>query len=101
MNNKIDKIRSLLNDKCLDAVIISSQSNFAWLSDGGRGHVAISTEASVASFFVTQDEIFLITNNIEAQRLQNEEIGGFDYKVKQYPWYDNEKAEYNNQRVIR
>ncbi len=89
MDNKINKIRSLLRDKGLDAILITNQSNFSWLSDGGRGHVAISTETSVASFFITNDEIFLITNNIEAQRLQDEEIKGIEYKLKQYPWHDD------------
>lgn len=91
MDSKIDKIRSLLRDKGLDAILITNQSNFSWLSDGGRGHVAISSESSVASFFITEDEIFLITNNIEAQRLQDEEIKGIDYKVKQYPWHNDGK----------
>lgn len=105
MDSKIDKIRSLLRDKGLDAILITSQSNFSWLSDGGRGHVAISTESSVASFFITDDEIFLITNNIEAQRLQDEEVKGIDYKVKQYPWHDDGKRKaifqelFNNKKI--
>lgn len=90
-HKKIDKVRSLLHEKDLDGILISNQSNFSWLSDGGRGHVAISTEASVGSFFITNNEIFIITNNIEAQRLQDEEIRSIDYKVKQYPWHDDSK----------
>ena len=92
-NVKIDKIQALLKEKKLDAVLISSQSNFSWLSDGGRGHVSIASEASEASFFVTSDEIYLIANNIEAQRLQDEELGDFDCRIKEYPWYDNSQKD--------
>ncbi len=89
--SKVTKLRGLLREKNLDAAFISTQSNFSWLSDGGRGHVALASEASVGSFFVTMDEVYLITNNIEAQRLQDEEIGDLEYQVKEHPWHDDAK----------
>jgi len=93
-NAKAARIRTLLKEKNLDAALISTQANFSWLSDGGRGHVSIASEASVASFFVTPDEVYLIADNIEAQRLQDEEPGGFECLTKEYMWYDSdEKAE--------
>lgn len=91
LNTKAAKVRRLLREKNLDAALISTQANFSWLSDGGRGHVALASEASVGSFFVTMDEVYLITSNIEAQRLQDEEIGDLEYRVKEHPWYDNAK----------
>ena len=96
---KTGKIRALLEEKKLDAALISSQAGFSWLSDGGRGHVAISTEASVASFFVTMDEVHLITNNIEAQRLQDEELADLDCQIDEYPWYDESQHDEIIQRL--
>ena len=90
---KFTKVRALLKEKNLDAALISSQSNFSWLSDGGRGHVALASEASVASFFVTLDEIYLVTNNIEAQRLRYEELGNLDCQIREYPWYDDSQRD--------
>jgi Xaa-Pro aminopeptidase len=76
----------------LQGIFLSNQSNFSWLSDGGRGHVALASEASAASFFVTMDEVCLIVDNIEAQRLQDEELG-IKCQIKEHPWYDdNQKA---------
>ncbi|MDQ1317172.1 MAG: family metallopeptidase, partial [Candidatus Poribacteria bacterium] len=43
---KLSKIRELMKQKQLDAIVISSQGNFSWFSDGGRGHVAMATESS-------------------------------------------------------
>ncbi|HGJ66032.1 TPA: M24 family metallopeptidase [bacterium] len=88
-NAKLSKIRGLMKEKQLDAVMLSNQSNYAWLSDGGRGHVAMASESSVGSFFVTNDEVFLITNNIEAKRLQEEELSNLDCKLKEHFWFDN------------
>jgi Xaa-Pro aminopeptidase len=92
-NTKVSKIRQLLKDKKLDAIFLSAQSSFAWLSDGGRGHVAMASESSVGSFFITQKEVYLITNNIEAQRLKEEELPNLDYQVKEHFWYDNNQKD--------
>jgi len=87
-NIKHAKINDLMEKKGLDAVLISMQGNFSWFSDGGRGHVAMATESSVASFFITRDEVFLITNNIEAQRLKEEELPNLDCVIKEHFWHD-------------
>ncbi len=75
--------------KGLDAVLLSTQGNFSWFSDGGRGYVAIATDSSVGDFFITKDDVFLITNNIEAQRLKEEELPNFDCTIKEYFWHDS------------
>jgi len=90
---KPSRIRELMKQKQLDAILISNQANFSWFSDGGRGHVAMATEASVASLFVTSDKVFLITNNIEAQRLKDEELPNLDFEIKEHPWHDNSKRD--------
>ncbi|MBM3212263.1 M24 family metallopeptidase, partial [Candidatus Poribacteria bacterium] len=90
MNEKIERVRSFLKENKFDGMLISRQSNFSWLSNGGRGHVAISSESSVASFFVTLDDIYLISNNIESKRLQEEELKDLDCHIKEHFWYDNE-----------
>lgn len=94
VDQKVQKIRSLIKDKGLDGVLISSQPNFSWLTNGGRGHVALSTVLSEASIFITQDEIFIITNNIEAQRLKDEEIDAeLQFKLLEYHWFDSKERE--------
>lgn len=94
VDQKVQKVRSLAKGKGLDGVLISSQPNFSWLTNGGRGHVALSTVLSEALIFVTQDEIFIITNNIEAQRLKDEEIDvNLKFKLLEYPWFDSKKKE--------
>jgi len=86
-------VRDLLREKNLDAVLISSQANFSWLSDGGRGNVAIPTVASEGTLFVTMDKVYLIASNIEAQRLLDEEPGDLDCEVKKHMWYDKSEKD--------
>lgn len=92
-NAKHSKIIGLLEKKKLDGILISNQGNFSWFSDGGRGHVAMASESSVGSFFITKDDVFLITNNIEAQRLKEEELSSIDFTIKEHPWYDNSQRD--------
>ncbi|MBD3184565.1 M24 family metallopeptidase [Candidatus Poribacteria bacterium] len=90
---KLNKIRSLLESENLDAVLLTIQPNYSWLSDGGRGHVSVASEGSAAWFFVTDSDVFLITDNIEAQRIQDEELNISGVKVKIHPWYDDDKKD--------
>lgn len=91
LSEKLDRVRNFIKENGFDALFISKQSNFSWLSDGGRGHVAVASESSVASFFVTMDEVHLVTNNIEARRIQEEELKGFDCQVREHFWYDDDQ----------
>lgn len=90
-NAKLLKIQELMKSKQLDAIMLSSQSSFSWFSDGGRGHVAMASESSVGFFFITSDDVYLITNNIEAQRLKDEELPNLDCKIKEHFWFDNDQ----------
>jgi len=90
---KLSQLHELMKQKQLDAVLISNQGNFSWFSDGGRGHVAMAAESSVGSFLITSSKVYLITNNIEAQRLKEEELPCLDYELKEHPWYDNSKKD--------
>ena len=92
-NTKHSKIIGLLEKKQLDGVLISNQGNFSWFSDGGRGHVAMNSESSVGSLFITKDEVFLVANNIEAQRLKEEELTNINFTIKEHPWYDNSQKD--------
>jgi len=53
----------------LDGVYLASVPNFAWFSAGGDSHVENHSKYGVASFLVTKSKRFLLTNNIELQRM--------------------------------
>jgi Xaa-Pro aminopeptidase len=71
-------------------VVLGSQSNFAWITGGGRSHVSIGGEAGVASVVVTRDAAVLITTNIELARLLEEEAPGLPFEALEYPWQEQQ-----------
>lgn len=90
VQQKIDDIRGWLEDASLAGVVLGSQSNFAWITGGGRSHVSIGAEAGVASVVVTRDAAVLITTNIELARLLDEEVPGLPFEALEYPWQQQE-----------
>lgn len=83
---RVDAIRSLLDEYDVKGLLITQQINFSWLT-GGRSYINGNSEGAVAQILVTDDGVFLISNNIEAQRLKEEELPE-DIKVLEYDWYD-------------
>lgn len=85
--SKIAKIREVMSRRQLSGILINNQNNFSWLT-GGRGFIGIVTEKSICSILVTPDKVYFITDNIEAQRLKDEEIGDIQAEFLVYPWYE-------------
>lgn len=85
---KLDKIQTLLDDRGLDALLIQQVANFAWLTGGASSYVNAADSIGIASLLVTPHGRYLITNNIEAPRLRDEEHleeQGWEFKIS--PWY--------------
>lgn len=85
---KLERVRGWLDAEDLDAVLVGSQAGFAWLTAGGDAHVSLGEEAGVASVLVTRDEAFVLTANIEARRLREEEVGDLPFVLLERPWHD-------------
>ena len=85
---KLVKVRSLLCERGLDAVLLQEVSNFSWLTCGASSYVNTATDIGPASLLITPDNLYLITNNIEAPRLRQEgalESQGWEFIIT--PWY--------------
>jgi Xaa-Pro dipeptidase len=92
IEQKLAKIRALLVEKGIDAVLISAHENIAWATAGVVDiRVGILRESGVASLLVTRDggEFYLTTNN-EAPRLADEEFAGLPFQPVVNPWYSND-----------
>jgi antitoxin VapB len=86
---KQDRLRALMERQKLDAILLQRVSSFAWATCGAASYVNTATTFGSASLLITHDAHYLITNNIEAPRLQNEEklhYQGWEFKVS--PWYE-------------
>ncbi|MGB9856862.1 MAG: M24 family metallopeptidase [Dictyoglomaceae bacterium] len=87
------RLREFMKEKGLSGIVLTRRSNFSWLTCGGDNHVVFSTEEGIASLVVTEKENYILTTNIEIQRILDEEVSGLDFKPLSYPWYENKKEE--------
>jgi Xaa-Pro aminopeptidase len=74
LEQKLQRIRSLLREEQLVAVRLRGVDWFAWATCGGSSRILLSAETGVADVLVTSDDAFVFTDVIEAERLAAEEL---------------------------
>lgn len=85
---KQQSIKTLLAHHGLDAILLRKASSFAWATHGASAYINTASTYGEAALLVTPNGRYLITNNIEAPRLEKEEglkVQGWEFKV--FPWY--------------
>ena len=85
---KRQKVRDFLEQHALDALILENQNNFAWYTAGGDNHVGIATERGAALLVITRESDHVVTSNIEAPRIGEEEVAGLGLDIVEVPWHD-------------
>jgi len=90
-SHKVSLVRDLAARYDLEAILLQGASNFAWITCGASGFINIATSrAEASSLLITANRQILITNNIEAPRLEKEEAlaaQGWEFQVG--PWYQS------------
>ena len=84
---KLARVREVLGEKNLSAVVIRRNPNLAWLISG-RVHVPSSIDLACFDLVISATEVFAVTNAIEAPRLVAEEFpSGLQVKIVQ--WWES------------
>jgi len=92
LDEKTERLVSMLADNGLGAVLINAQHNFAWLTGGATNGIDLSRDAGAASILVCSDgKRYLLANNIEMQRMLAEQVSANDLEPVEFQWQD-EKA---------
>ena len=76
----------------LGAVLLGLPANFAWYTGGADNRVDPSVPLGVAAVLVTPDAEYVVTDNIEAGRMREEQTTGFE--VVEHPWYEKASSLY-------
>ena len=89
---KKTRLQKLMEEKNLDAVVISRHENIAWATGGLVDiRVGLLRETGVASLLLTkQGKGYYLTTNNEAPRLAAEEFSQLDYEPVVQSWYAND-----------
>jgi len=86
---KLERVRRLLEDRSSSALILRKQTNLAWLLCGAEAFVARTTDMGNLTAVVTHDSCHALLNNVEAVRMEAEELSGLDVTVQAFPWHSD------------
>lgn len=97
ISQKLIWVREALQETGATGVRLRGTDWFAWATGGGSHTVLLAAETGVAEVLVTADAAWILTDEIEARRLQDEELpaveNGSAYKVVAHPWaQSNDRA---------
>lgn len=92
-NTKKDQLHALLEQKKLDALVLTKVSSFAWATCGAPSYIGIADADGAATLVITPTRKYLLTNNIEAPRLEQEEqlaAQGWEFQVSN--WFERSEV---------
>ncbi|MFB2836398.1 M24 family metallopeptidase [Floridanema evergladense] len=89
---KLNLIRNALTETEAQGIRLKGTDWFSWATAGASPTVLLTAETGVAEVLVTQENAWILTNEIEAQRFKDEEIpANFQFFI--YPWADDSQWE--------
>jgi Xaa-Pro aminopeptidase len=100
IKEKERRVREFLRSRGLKALLLKRQANFSWMTCGGLNLVGITTEMGATCLLITEDSKFVISNNIEAPRMIEEEgleKQGFVPKI--FPWHEDQEVAFVKELV--
>ena len=90
---KTARMRQLLTEKGLDALLLQRVSSIAWATCGADVHINTAASDGACALLITPDQQYVIANSIEAARLKNEEgLGKQGWRFEVTPWYSPEDS---------
>ena len=89
LEDKTDRLARLARESDLAGILLTTQTNFAWLTGGGSNRIDGSREPGAGNLMVAADgRRFVVANTIEMPRLLAEEVNGGGWEPIEYPWTD-------------
>jgi len=93
IREKEKRVRDFIQSRDFTGVLLKRQANFSWMTGGGLNLVGITTEMGATSLLITNNEKYLISNNIEAPRMVDEEgLEDQGFVVMTYPWHEEQEV---------
>lgn len=98
---KKKRLSDYMEEKNIEAILMSRTSNYSWLTCGCRNKVVDYSETGASSLLFYKDRLFLMTTNIEITRMMEEETNDFDFvEPASYNWYESEEFEKKVGKIV-
>lgn len=91
---KLELVRQELRETEAAGIRLRGTDWFAWATAGGSNTVLLAAETGVAEVLITPFDAWILTDEIEAQRLQDEQLppeAPLPYKLHVHPWAESSK----------
>lgn len=79
-------VAGLLADCGCEGLLILEPENFSWLTSGAMARGVLDGREMPAAYF-SADQRWIISANVDSQRLFDEELDGLGFQLKEWPWY--------------
>jgi Xaa-Pro aminopeptidase len=83
---KQQRVAELLNQVGCDGLLVLDAANLAWLSSGAVARSVLDATEQPALYF-TPTQRWLLSSNVESQRMFDEELDGLGFLLKEWPWH--------------
>lgn len=91
---KLGRLRKFMHERELDALLLGRADNFAWVTAGGDCRCASTTDTGVASVLITPYRQYILTSNIEIDRVRAETLAHLAaadvFEFAEYPWHQGQ-----------
>jgi Xaa-Pro aminopeptidase len=100
IEKKVENLRSIMSEEGLDGMYISKQEHFAWVTAGGDNIVTRFVEDGICAIFITQNGRYYFCNNIEAQRMIDEEfLDQLGFEARTMWWFENKTMNFIDELI--
>ncbi len=86
IDSKQTLVANLLKSVGCDGLLVLDEDNFSWLTAGGTSRGIVDPD-SLPGLYWNGDGRWLLSSNVDTQRIFDEEIDGLGFQVKEWPWY--------------
>ncbi len=80
------RVAGLLRELGREGLLLLEPENVAWLTSGATARGALDP-ATAPAVYCTAEGRWLITSNVDSQRIFDEEIDGLGFQLKEWPWH--------------
>src|SRR5262249_31924616 len=79
-------VAGLLADTGWEGLLVLEPENFTWLTSGATARGVLDPREMPAVYF-SADQRWIISANVDSQRLFDEELNGLGFQLKEWSWY--------------
>lgn len=86
VNQRLDRVRSWMAERGLDALLLRRRRHFAWLTGGRSNHIVLAEPEGVADLLLLPDRFLCVTTTMESARIAEEELDGLEIEMVEADW---------------